>query len=118
MDFIVKDLDSNYRLDAFHNKADKIIFEISSEISTANCPYCGKESKRIHSIYQREIQDLPIQRKKVVLLVSTRKFFCDNDKCSKRTFSERNTFVDAKAKKTKRLEKNILFNRIDNWARL
>lgn len=24
MDFIVKDLDSNYRLDAFRNKADKI----------------------------------------------------------------------------------------------
>ena len=99
MDFIVKDLDYNYRLNAFRNKADKIIFEISSEISTANCPYCGKESKRIHSIYQREIQDLPIQRKKVVLLVSTRKFFCDNDMCCKRTFSERHTFVDANGKK-------------------
>ena len=72
MDFIVKDLDNNYRLDAFRNKSDKIIFEISSEISTANCPYCGKESKRIHSRYQREVQDLPIQGKKVVLLVSTR----------------------------------------------
>lgn len=71
MDFIVKDLDSNYRLDAFRNKADKIIFEISSAISTANCPYCGKESKRIHSRYQREVQDLPIQGKKVVLLVLT-----------------------------------------------
>lgn len=54
MDFIVKDLDSNYRLDAFRNKADKIIFEIS----TFNCPYCGKESKRILSRYQREIQYL------------------------------------------------------------
>lgn len=108
MDFIVKDLDNNYRLDAFRNKADKIIFEISSEISTANCPYCGKESKRIHSRYQREVQDLPIQGKKVVLLVSTRKFFCDNDTCCKRTFSERHTFVD-NGKKTKRLEKNILF---------
>ena len=28
MDFIVKDLDNNYRLDEFRNKADKIIFEI------------------------------------------------------------------------------------------
>ena len=109
MDFIVKDLDNNYKLDAFRNKADKIIFEISSEISTANCPYCGKESKRIHSRYQREVQDLPIQGKKVVLLVSTRKFFCDNDACCKRTFSERHTFVDANGKRTKRLEKNILF---------
>lgn len=100
MDFIVKDLDNNYRLDAFRNKADKIIFEISSEISTANCPYCGKESKRIHSRYQREIQDLPIQGKKIVLLVSTRKFFCDNDMCCKRTFSERHTFVDANGEKS------------------
>lgn len=82
-------------------------FEISSEISTANCPYCGKESKRIHSRYQREIQDLPIQGKKVVLLVSTRKFFCDNDTCCKWTFSERHTFVDANGKRTKRLEKNL-----------
>lgn len=55
MDLIVKDLDNNYRLDAFRNKADKIFFEISSEISSANCPYCGKGSKRIHSRYQREI---------------------------------------------------------------
>ena len=53
--------------------------------------------------------DLPIQGKKVVLLVSTRKFFCDNDACCKRTFSERHTFVDANGKRTKRLEKNILF---------
>ena len=68
MNFIVKDLDNNYRLDAFRNKADKIIFEISSEISTAHCPYCGKESKRIHSRYQREIQDLPIQGSKRQIL--------------------------------------------------
>ena len=27
MDIIVKDLDSNYRLDAFRNKAEKIIVE-------------------------------------------------------------------------------------------
>ena len=27
MDFIVKDLDYNYRLDAFRNKAEKIIVE-------------------------------------------------------------------------------------------
>ena len=53
--------------------------------------------------------DLPIQGKKVVLLVLTRKFFCDNDTCCKRTFSERHPFVDANGKRTKRLEKNILF---------
>ena len=109
MDFIVKDLDSTYKLDTFHNKTDKIIFEMSSETSTAKCPYCGKASNRIHSRYQREVQDLPIQGKKAVLLVLTRKFFCHNDMCCKRTFSERHTFVDSNGKRTKPLEKNILF---------
>ena len=108
-DFIVKDLDSTYKLDIFRNKTDKIIFEISSETSTANCPYCGKASNRIHSRYKREVQDLPIQGKKAVLLVLTRKFFCENDMCCKRTLSERHTFVDSNGKRTKRLEKNILF---------
>lgn len=30
MDFIVKDLDSNYRLDAFRNKADKIEYSLAA----------------------------------------------------------------------------------------
>lgn len=55
MVFIVKDLDSTYKLYTFRNKTDKIIFEISSETSTANCPYCGKASNRIHSRYKREV---------------------------------------------------------------
>ena len=36
MDFIVKDLDSTYKLDTFHNKTDKIIFEMSSEHQLLN----------------------------------------------------------------------------------
>lgn len=65
-------------------------------------------SKRIHSKYRREIQDLPIQNKKVVLLVLTRKVFCDNLECSHKTFSEIHPFVSRKGRITKRLEESIL----------
>lgn len=39
MDFIVKDLDNNYRLDAFRNKADKIrLFKGNGGLKTATTP--------------------------------------------------------------------------------
>ena len=73
------------------------------------CPYCGEKSNKVHSTYEREIQDLPMQNKKVILLVKTRKMFCHNSLCSKKTFSENHHFVDRKGKKTRRLENNIIY---------
>ena len=109
MESIIQELSSNYKLDNYSVKADKIVFEISNIKKVISCPYCGVDAHRIHSYYQREIQDLPIQNKKTILLVTTRKFFCDNKQCNKKTFSEQHTFVESNRKKTKRLEKNILF---------
>ena len=97
METIINDLDSNYKLIRYRNKPDTIVFEIANEVKEAKCPYCGAVSSRVHSSYQREIQDLPIQNKKVVLLVSTRKFFCDNDLCKRKTFSEIHKFVASKS---------------------
>ncbi|MCR4695304.1 MAG: transposase family protein [Pseudobutyrivibrio sp.] len=109
METIINDLDINYKLIRYRNKVDTIVFEIANKATEVKCPYCGAVSSRVHSTYQREIQDLPIQNKKVVLLVSTRKFFCDNDLCTRKTFSEIHKFVGKNAKKTTRLEDNILY---------
>lgn len=68
MDFIVKDLDNNYRLDAFRNKADKIIFEISSEISTANCPYCGKNLKEFILDIKERYRIFPYKERRLFYL--------------------------------------------------
>ena len=62
----------------------------------------------VHSTYQREIQDLPIQDKQVILLVDTRKMFCKNPECPHKTFAEKHSFAAPKAKKTDRLAKNII----------
>ncbi len=53
----------------------------------------------VHSTYQREIQDLPIQDKQVILLVDTRKFFCYNPDCLHKTFAERHPFAAIKSEK-------------------
>ena len=107
-DFITA-LDPNYQLDKYHIKNNVAVFYISSKMSEVKCPYCGTLSSKVHSSYEREIQDLPMQGKKVILLVDTRKMRCMNPDCSYKTFSEKHPFVTAKSKKTNRLIQNILY---------
>lgn len=52
------------------------------------CPYCGGISHRVHSKYVRTIADLSILGLPVIMKFETRKFFCDNTKCERKTFAE------------------------------
>lgn len=105
-------LAENYQLDDHKIKEQSVILKISSTLEEMACPYCDAVSRRVHSIYEREIQDLPMQNKSVILLVKTRKMFCDNPKCSKKTFSERHTFAGTKGQKTRRLENRIILESV------
>ena len=108
MEELIQMLDGDYELYDYRIKGQNIVMEIGSTTKLLNCPYCGIVSQKVHSRYQREIQDLPIQGKRVVLLVTTRKMFCNNPDCEHKTFSERHLFVAVKGKKTVRLENSIL----------
>lgn len=105
---LIKVLDTNLECSNCRIKSDTIIMEAHSMKKAVNCPYCGNSSFRVHSIYQREIQDISLQDKQTILLLNVRKMFCDNPQCSHKTFSERFDFVDPNAKKTKRLIDKIL----------
>jgi len=83
------------------------IFARSSR-DEAICPYCGKASSRVHSTYVRSFQDLPIQGKKTYISVTNRKFFCDNQACTHKTFAESFRCIGHKAKKSDRLLDEIL----------
>ena len=72
------------------------------------CPYCGTPSNKVHSKYRRTFHDLPIQGLKVEIIINNRKMFCKNDSCNHKTFSEKFKFINDKAKKTKRLEREII----------
>lgn len=109
MDKFIREIGEEYKLEDYIIKKDIVVFRISSIRTELVCPDCGEKSRKVHSTYEREIQDLPMQNKKVILLVKTRKIFCTNRSCKRKTFSERHSFVDSKAKKTRRLEKSIIY---------
>ncbi len=68
------------------------------------CPLCGKPSARIHSLYLRQVADLPCSGRQVRLLVQVRKCFCDTLDCIRKIFVERLTpFVEPWARVTQRL---------------
>lgn len=108
MDEFIKLLNQDYELVQYRMKGKAVIFYIQSSKKDLACPFCGSKSTWVHSIYQREIQDLPIQDKQVILLVNTRKMFCKNPDCPHKTFAEIHPFAAPRAKKTDRLLKNII----------
>ena len=108
MNEIIKLLDSNLNY-LYHSIIDDTIYIfVESLLDVVACPFCGTFSNKVHSKYQRSFQDLPIQGKKVQIIIHNRKLFCLNKNCDHTTFAERFSFLDYKSKKTKRLENEII----------
>jgi transposase len=108
VDEFIKVLDPGLDYVEHITKDKKCIITVESNRREAKCPYCGVLSSKIHSIYKREFQDLPIQDKQVIILIKNRKMLCLNPKCNHKTFSERFDFIKYKARKTERLIEKIL----------
>jgi transposase len=108
MDEIVKLLDGNLEYVIHKIIGDTIFINVVSNRDTVICPYCATPSSKVHSHYERSFQDLPIQGKKVKIILNNRKIFCNNPYCNHTTFAESFDFLKFKAKKTKRLENEII----------
>lgn len=52
-------------------------------------PICKGLSSRVHSRYERTLQDLTLARYSITLQLQVRKFFCINPACLRRIFIER-----------------------------
>ncbi len=55
----------------------------------ADCPGCGKDSRRIHSRYQRTLIDLPAHGRQVRIVLTARRFRCTTPECQTSIFTER-----------------------------
>ena len=108
MDEIIKLLDKNSEYILHEIIQDTIYITVVSTKTEWICPHCGTPSSRVHSRYERRFQDLPIQGKKVIIILRNKKVFCDNPKCSATTFAEKFAFLSHKAKRTIRLENEVL----------
>lgn len=108
MDEFIKLLDENLDYVSHELIDDVFYIAVKSNRTEVACPFCGFASSKVHSVYLRSFQDLPLQGKKVILLLQNRKMFCKNPDCNHTTFAERFDFMPQKAKKTRRLEDEII----------
>jgi transposase len=108
MEDLLEILDENIMYEEHEIIDDKINIYVTSKRNEAHCPYCKKPSSNVHSRTNRSLKDLPIQGKKVILKLESKKYFCKNLDCAQTTFSERFSFFEPKATKTNRLQDEIL----------
>lgn len=79
------------------------LFGVTTQDS-ASCPECGTESRRQNASYTRHPADLPCLGYQVRLDLRVKRYFCDNDRCHRKTFAERfPQLLGYKARRTERL---------------
>lgn len=87
---------------------DLITMRLAPTNQKAACPLCQQTSTKVHSHYQRALDDLPCCGRALRLQVVVRRFFCLNEECSRRLFAERVSEVTAPfARKTNRLNRTL-----------
>ena len=89
-----------------HN--DRISIVAHAVSPAADCPTCGRSSRRVHSRYWRRLRDLPWQGFPVELRVEVRRFRCRVRACPRKTYAERLPLAMARyARQTARLSETI-----------
>jgi transposase len=108
MDELIKLLDENLEYESHETIENTIYIYVKSTRKIVNCPYCKQSSQKVHSLYAKSFQDLPIQGKKVTIIIKNRKMFCTNPDCTHKIFAETFDCLPFKSKKTKRLDIEII----------
>lgn len=67
----------------------RFVLKVNSTQEIAPCPLCHRPSDRIHSHYERTLQDLPFVQFSLTILLEVCKFFCGNVSCRRKIFTER-----------------------------
>jgi transposase len=96
------------RVERLLAKADHIVLTLRAVRRTVACPGCARPSSRIHSYYERRLADLPWNDVPVRIQLLTRRFFCDNQDCPRRVFTERlPETTETYARRTLRMEQAL-----------
>jgi len=92
------------RVDGVEMEKNTVNISVASTNGRSVCPHCYTISERIHSSYSRHPADLPLADYTVRLGMAVHRFFCDNDACEAKTFTERiPAFIQHYARRTHRL---------------
>jgi len=97
-------LPEGLRVEGIELQGAGLAVEVVSIRSSSCCPLCAQASSQVHSQYQRTLRDVSCGGRKVVLHLFVRKFFCRNQDCARKIFTERLLpFVQPWAQVTTRL---------------
>ena len=81
---------------------------VCSTQTVACCPLCQSLTGRIHSRYERTLKDLPLAQFGLTIVLEVCKFFCLNETCRRRIFTERlPTIVAPWARRTLRYTEQL-----------
>lgn len=105
---LITELDKNFEYVNHELAGGYLLLRVRSNRETVVCPYCHTPSKRVHSIRDRVLQDLPTMEHKTQIILEQRKMFCDSPDCGHKTFSERFDCIRPYARKSKRLCDKII----------
>ncbi len=95
-------------IESIQKTESDLVVSVVSTYPTSCCPLCSWPSSSVHSYYHRSVRDVPCGGQSVRLSLTVRKFFCRNDGCRRKIFTERlATFVEPWAKMTVRLCEEI-----------
>ena len=95
----------NWHLDEAETQITLIV---SSKQTVVPCPVCAFPTHRIHSHYERLLADLSWAEDRVSWLLQVRKYFCLNQQCQRRIFTERLPGIVAPwARRTQRLAEQL-----------
>ncbi|MGW8881579.1 transposase family protein [Streptomyces mirabilis] len=59
-----------------------------TRVAEVACPGCAVMSKGVHSTYGRCLADTPVGDRPVLIELTVRRLYCENVRCSRRTFAE------------------------------
>jgi transposase IS204/IS1001/IS1096/IS1165 family protein len=64
-----------------------VVIRACCQPAEAACPACGTWSPRVHGSYVRQVRDLPVGGRPVLIHLAMRRFLCMNAACTKVTFA-------------------------------
>ena len=76
------------RLTRVFLKGNGARIEAATTATGAACPDCGVVTMRVHSRYVRRLADWGVGGKEVLIELTVRRFFCDQQACNRSTFAE------------------------------
>ncbi|MFI1766775.1 ISL3 family transposase [Streptomyces sp. NPDC020800] len=76
------------RVECVSDSSGTLVVEAVSTGRPGRCPGCQKQARRVHSSYQRRLDERPLGSRRVVVRLRVRRYFCDQKRCSRRTFVE------------------------------